>query len=429
MLRKLQQYTVSILCLVMLPLMVAEAARTLTLRAKVYEKLEQAGQLIEANQHTQAKALIDEVQKIANLNNFEKAQIANFLGFYYYDLKKYSQAIKSYQSVVANPKGLPDGLYNQTLYTLAQLYFEQEDYKKALQYAQEWFFATDEPSADAYMLIGQAYYMLKKYDKALPNVKKGIAMYEKAGRKPKENWLLLLRGIYYERNDYKNMLPAVKSLVKYYPKQQYMMTLAGIYNELNQESNMLAIFEAMYDSGYLEGKQKQLENLASLYLLQDIPIKAANLLEKEMATGTIKRTEKNLLLLAQSLATAKEYAKAISPLQEVAKQSGKGEHYMSLAQSLLALGEWGQAEQALLTALNKDDLKRKDKTWINLGLARLEQKKFTSAKKAFQQAQQDKRSADLANRWIRYADAEIKRLEALKAPVIIDAGPLLSSNT
>ena len=47
-----------------------------------------------------------------------------------------------------------------------------------------------------------------------------------------ENWLLLLRVIYFEQKDYDNMTNVVKELIAYYPKDTYVLTLAGIYSEL-----------------------------------------------------------------------------------------------------------------------------------------------------------------------------------------------------
>lgn len=386
---------------------------TLTLRASVYDKLDNARKLIEQGKYDSGKALLNKVKKMPNLNAFEQAQTANFLAFYYYENNNYSRAIQEYLKVVKTREGLPAGLYNQTLYTLAQLYFEKEDYSSALKFAKRWFNTAENPSADAYMLVGQAQYMLKDYKAALPNVRLGINKYISSKKKPKENWLLLLRGIYFELGDYKNLVPTIKRLINYYPKDQYLFTLAGAYGELGQEKAMLGVLEALYDSGYLQEKPKQLVNLANLFVYHDLPIKAAGLLEKEFKSKRLAPTEKNLKLLAQAYSAAKEYELAISPLKKLVANSGKAEYHLQLAYLYFSLNRWAKAEEMLALALTKKDLKNKGETLINLGLARLEQSKYKLAKKAFTGALSYKSSKKDANKWLEYTNSEINRMEEL----------------
>ncbi len=105
---------------------------TLTLRANVYERLDKASQLIEKKDYTKARVLIDRVVAMSGLNAFEKAQVANFSAYYYFAQEEYAQSLIEYLKVVKTPEGLPAGLYNQTLYTIAQLYFQQDNFAKAL---------------------------------------------------------------------------------------------------------------------------------------------------------------------------------------------------------------------------------------------------------------------------------------------------------
>ena len=62
------------------------------------------------------------------------------------------------------------------------------------------------------MLEGQALFQLARYDEALVPIKTAIDMYRDQGQTPKENWLLLLRVIYFEQKDYESMIDVVKEL-------------------------------------------------------------------------------------------------------------------------------------------------------------------------------------------------------------------------
>ena len=100
------------------------------------------------------------------------------------------------------------------------------------------------------MLEGQALFQLARYDEALVPIKTGIDMYRNQGQRPKENWLLLLRVIYFEQKDYESMIDVVKELIVYYPKDTYVLTLAGIYSELGDTKKQLALTEVLYEKAY-----------------------------------------------------------------------------------------------------------------------------------------------------------------------------------
>jgi tetratricopeptide (TPR) repeat protein len=345
------------------------------------------------------------------LSDYERAQIYNLEGYSYYLQERYTEAIKSYEKVLAQPD-LPEALVLSTLKTMAQLQFTQEDYKGALVTIDRLMQAVTEPSADIFMLKGQALFQMEKYDEALGPIKIAIDMYREQGRPPKENWLLLLRVIYFERNDYDNMLNVVKELLVYYPKDTYILTLAGIYSEQGDTKKQLALTEVLYEKGLLNSASN-VTNLANLYLMHGLPYKAAVLLQVEMDKKVVEANERNLRLLSQSWYQAREDQKAIAPLKIAAGMAEDGELYVRLAQSHINLEQWKDASAAAEKGLKMGGLKRTDQANIMLGMALFNQKRLTQARRAFERANQDKRSARTANQWIQYVDSEIKRAELM----------------
>ena len=103
-----------------------------------------------------------------------------------------------------------------------------------------------------YMLLGQAYFQMGDYDAALEPIKKAVDMDREQGNTPKENWLLLLRVIYYEKQDFKNMIAVLEELIQYYPKDTYLLTLAGAHSELGDTLKQLVIVETLYEKGLSE---------------------------------------------------------------------------------------------------------------------------------------------------------------------------------
>ena len=390
--------------------------QTVAMSQKVYEKLIEIQELVEAKNYANAQRLIDEISrgtgKKSKLSDYERAQIYNLEGYSYYLQERYADAIRSYEKVLAQPE-LPEALVLSTLKTMAQLQFTQEDYKGALLTIDRLMQSIAEPSADIYMLKGQALFQMERYDDALNPIKTAIDLYRDQGRPPKENWLLLLRVIYFERNDYGNMLKVVKELIVYYPKDTYILTLAGIYSEQGDTKKQLVLSEVLYEKGMLNSASN-VTNLANLYLMHGLPYKAAVLLQTEMDKKVVVSNERNLRLLSQSWYQAREDQKAIPPLKLAADMSKDGELYVRLAQSHINLEQWRDAAAAIEKGLKLGGLKRSDQANIMLGMALFSQKRLTQARRAFERANRDNRSARTAGQWIKYVDSEIRRSELLK---------------
>jgi len=386
--------------------------QTVAMSQKVYEKLTEIQELVEEKNYANAQRLIDDMGKgKTKLSDYERAQIYNLEGYSYYLQERYGEAIKSYEKVLAQPE-LPEALVLSTLKTMAQLQFTQEDYKGALATIDRLMQAVAEPSADIFMLKGQALFQMERYDDALGPIKIAIDMYRDQGRPPKENWLLLLRVIYFERNDYDNMLKVVKELLVYYPKDTYILTLAGIYSEQGDTKKQLALTEVLYEKGMLNSASN-VTNLANLYLMHGLPYKAAVLLQVEMDKKVVEANERNLRLLSQSWYQAREDQKAIPPLKIAAGMSDDGELYIRLAQSHINLEQWKDAAAAVNKGLKLGGLKRDDQANIMLGMALFNQKRLSQARRAFERANRDKRSARTAGQWIKYVDSEIRRAELM----------------
>ena len=386
--------------------------QTVAMSQPVYEKLIEIQEFVETEDFVNANKAIVDLQGKKKLSPYEKAQIWNISGYSYYLQEDYKQAIRSYNQVLSQPD-LPEALQQSVLKTVAQLYFTIEDYEKALVTINQLIAAIEEPAADVYMLLGQAHFQMANYEEAITPIKTAIDMFRGQGRVPRENWLLLLRVCYWELKDFPNMLIVLEELIEAYPKDSYILTLAGVHSELGDTKKQLALTEALYDKGYIDGKTHAV-NLANLYLLHGIPVKAAKTLEKEMKAGNVDESVRNLRLLSQAWYSAREDKKAIPPLVKAAAAGDEGELYIRLAQSYLNLEQWNNAAKAAKKGLDMGDLKRKDTANIMYGMALFNQKKLEQARRAFQAAGKDTRSKRAAGQWIKYVDSEIRRRDTLE---------------
>ena len=396
--------------------------QTVAMSQQVYEGLTAAQELVEAKQYgqaqTQIQALLDRGDK---LSPYERAQIWNLTAYSYYLQERYPEAIRAYEQVMAQPE-LPEALVLSTLKTKAQLQFTVEDYQGALNTVRELMNKVEEPAADVYMLMGQAYFQLGDYNNALKPIQTAVDMVKAQGNVPKENWLLLLRVIHYENKNYAAMIDVLEELITHYPKDTYLLTLAGAHSELEDTMKQLVIVEALYEAGFLK-TASHVTNLANLYLLHETPYKAAKLLEKEMNAGIVEENERNLRLLSQAWYTAREDEKSIPPLARAAELTNDGELYVRLAQSHLNLENWEEAASAVRRGLQAGGVKRTDTANVMLGMALFNQEKYSEARTAFERASRDDRSRRAAEQWMAYVDSEIKRAELMSQELPVDTRP------
>ena len=383
---------------------------TSAMSEKVYRKLAEAQELAEAEKFTEAKALLDNFD-MEKLSPYEKAQVYNFYGFIYYSQERYNDSIRAYENVLRQPD-IPDGLRDQTRYTIAQLYFTTEQWQKAIDLIEQWLKTAQNPGPDPYVLLASAYYQLEKWPKMIPPLEKAMDIARQRDTDIKEQWWLLLRVAYFEQKDFKKVTEILETLVSHWPKKEYWTQLSAMYGELGQEKRQLAAYWAAYDQGLLD-RSNELVQLAQLFLQADVPYKAGLVLEKGLKAELVEKTADNYRLLSQAWALAAEDQKAVPALKMAASMSADGDLDVRLAQSYLNLSRYDECIQAAREGLRKGGVKREDSARIVLGMCLYENKKYEDAKKAFMAAARDKRSERTARQWVQFIEREEERLRQL----------------
>lgn len=387
--------------------------RTQAMNNKVYEKLQAAQESVEAKDIKGALAILTELQNGKKpLNDSEMANVLNMFAFIYYSEENYSKALAAYNKILTLPEA-PEGTLVQARYSVAQLYFVTEDFEKGVAALLEWFKVTEAPTASAYMLLSQGYYQLKQFDKSLKNVEIAINMYKEKGKVPKENWYGLQRFLYYDKENYKKVVEILDELLLHYPKKQYWVQLSAMYSELKSDSKQLAAMETAYVQGMLN-KEKELINMAYLFLANEVPYKAAKVLDKGIKQKVIEPTSKNLELLGNSWRSAQEVKKAIPEMAKAAAKSDKGDLWARLCNIYLDNDEFKKAIDSCKKGLKKGGVKRKDTAYLVMGMAHFNLKQYDSARKAFKEAEKDKRSKGYASQWIKFMDKELERQKSLE---------------
>ena len=393
-----------------------ETRKTPALRNNIYEKLAEAQAFAEAKQYVEAEAvlndMLDATSKKSRLNRYELANVYNTYAYLRYAVEDYDGALDYYQKVIDQRPEIPLALEINTLYTVAQLYFLQENWRKGIDTLNTWMSVTDTPSTNAYVLLANGYFQLKDYDKSLSNIQIAIDREESAGKVPKEQWYNLARFIHFDRDNFREALNVLELLIMYYPKKQYWVQASHLYGEEKDEARQLALLEATYEQNLLDRSQ-DIVLISQLYLQAEVPYPAARAMEKGLADDIVEKESKNYELAGVAWRQAQEVTKSLPMLEAAASKSEKGELYARLGNVYLDVDKNKEAVEALKRGLDRGGVKRPDQARLALGMAYFNLGDFNAARRAFREARKDKRARSYADQWLKYITSEENRLEEL----------------
>ena len=390
--------------------------KTPALRNNIYEKLAEAQVFAEAKQYVEAEAvlndMLDATSKKSKLNRYELANVYNTYAYLRYAVEDYDGALNYYQKVIDQRPEIPLALEINTLYTVAQLYFLQENWRKGIDTLNTWMSVSDTPSTNAYVLLANGYFQLKDYDKSLSNIQIAIDREEAAGKLPKEQWYNLARFIHFDRDNFRAALDILEILIMYYPKKQYWVQASHLYGEEKDEARQLAMLEATYEQNLLDRSQ-DIVLLSQLYLQAEVPFPAARAMEKGLADDIVEKESKNYELAGVAWRQAQEVTKSLPMLEAAASKSEKGELYARLGNVYLDVDKNKEAVEALKRGLDRGGVKRPDQARLALGMAYFNLGDFNAARRAFREARKDQRARSYADQWLKYITSEENRLEEL----------------
>lgn len=390
------------------PVLAQQTERVPALREKVYSQLARAQTVADEQGNAQGIEVLNEVASRADsMNSYERAMLWNFFGFMYYDNGDTAKAIDYFGKVVAE-QPIPESLQKSTLFSLAQLALSDGQYDKSLNYLGQWRQLADaDELPKAWVLEAQAMYQNGRYQDALEPIQKAIAKAEDEGDVAKENWLILARAIHYELGQTDGVAKMLEKLVVNYSKPEYWLQLAGVYGQLEKNAKQLAVLEAAYQQGFVE-KPSELRNLAQVYYLNELPYKAAEIMEQGLSNGKLDNTLSNRKFYAQSLMQAKEYDAAIEAYQQAAELGDRGDMLAQAAQLALNIDRNDVALELAQQALAAGELKNPGNMYLVQGMVYVNQKQYQKAVAAFQSAQDYEATEAAASQWVRYAKSQLE---------------------
>ncbi len=387
-----------------------------------FEKLARAQEFFDA-EPKDLDAAVDMLngmlQRSRRYNGNEIGNIHNMLGFIYFTKEDYDLAISHYEKVIAQGEEIPEGLETTTLYTLAQLCFVTERFRDSLRYMQTWIDKAQNPGPTPHIFMGQVYYQMVDYPNAVGQIERGIAIAKERGTKVKENWWALLNYLYFEQENYPKVLETLEILVRDFPKREYWIRLAGMLNQLGRDEEQVYAMMAAHEAGFFS-RESDYVALAGLLMQENVPIRAANVMQEGFDAEVIKRTDRNLRSLGQAYQLAQETSEAIPILEEAAEASEDGRIYESLSQLYLQDDQFGACVVAASNAVEKGGLRKVQSTYVVRGMCEYNRDRLSQARSSFvscrneSRRERDDSNQRVCQQWISFIDKETRRRQKLK---------------
>jgi tetratricopeptide (TPR) repeat protein len=344
-----------------------------------------------------ARKLLPKVER----NDYEKALVYQTEAFAWASQEDYKNAIPAFVKAI-DLNALPQQQHEQMLNNVGQLYYAVEDRDSALKYLKRYLDETcSDPAPDAYILIASIYVDRKQYRSALPYVDKAI----RARKDVPETWYQLKLAIHYEQKQFKQAAEVLVTLIANHPiKEDYWKQLSGVFLEMKDDPESLAVLALAGRQGFLD-TEREIENLANVYLFLEIPYKAAQVLTDGMNAGIVDKTLESLEKLGTAWQMARENAQALSVFAEAAPLAADGRIWHRLGQIYIDDENWPKAEEALKNALAKG-VNDRGETQLLVGVAAWNQGKTDQARSAFLAARNDSATKSQAQAWLAHLATE-----------------------
>lgn len=364
------------------------------LAEKNWKQLSEINKLLDAGQVSDAitklNALLPQVQDKA----YDTAVTQQTLGYAYSTTNDYPNAVQAFRNALSSG-ALPISVSHDLEFNLAQLLIFIEQYQEGLKYLDRWIKAESNPSVDAYILAGTAYYESGQFQDAIPYAKNVINLKNSYD----ETWHQLLLSCYLKTNQYKNAANLLEKMLYISPDNKtYWQQLLATWQHTDNDKKILATMELMHAKGLFN--KDEVKQLINMYRYLDMPYKAANLLQTQLDNGQMSKDATNLELLGSVWLQAQERETSAKTLIKAANISGDGNLYYRIGQIFFDLEDYPQTIIHLQTAISKGKLTQPDYAQLLLGIALFHQKDYKKSQQNLELALKSQPTKSQANWWI-----------------------------
>lgn len=264
-------------------------------------------------------------------------------------------------------------------------------------------------TAEVQVALGAAYLEKKRYQDAVPLLRRGIA----AAAKPDPSWHRALIAALIGAGAFAEAATQIEASLRDDPAQpEAWRQLSALHLRAGRRERAQAAMEIASRLGYLKTAEDRLR-LVALTGQIGAPFEAGSVLQGWMQSGQVPRNTENRKLLAALWVRARESGLALQVLGALAASEPSRAIHEQMAQLHLERQDYERAAQSLSQALQLGE--PRGELWLNLGLARYQLAEVEAALDAFRKAAAFAPQQALARDWVAYLESGRAREQALAA--------------
>ena len=364
------------------------------------QALSAAIEALNREEYDRARGLVTSLPP-ATLTPFARSRVEQILFSVAYQQERYDEARDHLQRAIG-AGGLSEQEVTDAHYQSAQLLLQQERWPEGVAALESWLATAKQRSAAAYYLLAVAYYQSNEFAKALPMARAAIDHMEL----PQESWLTLLNALYLQQERFQDAASVLNQLIVLAPgKKTYWLQLSSVYGKLENYGNALAIMQLAHDGGMLT-ESAEILRLADLLMFNNVPLRAATVLEEGLAANRVPADETTYTKLANSWIEAREFDNAVSALERAGALAATGAALVRLGEVQIERGDWTNAEAALMQAIAKGGLSDLGYAQFLIGVALYNEGRLAESRGWFEQSRSTPDHREPSEAYLRYIAAE-----------------------
>jgi hypothetical protein len=348
----------------------------------VAKPLKAAQDALAAKKLDEALAHVREAQGAAGEKTAYDNYVMNIMLFQIYQQKQDLGDAIPVLAQAAQSQYAPAEQQKLWLKNIALYYFQQKDYTKALDAADQ-AMKHGVNDIDTLGLIAKAQYLTGKYKDAATTMQEVVAKQDK----PDEESLKLLWQFDLKANDDAGAAKAVEKLVTYYPKPEYWANALAplVRMDIKDAHLQLNVYRLMNDVGVLKLPSDYAE-MAEIALDAGYPGETQSVLQQAFAKNVfVEQRDKDRyqhLLEGAKQRAASDQAQ-LTNVEHTAEAAPNGDPLVQLGAAYISYGQNDKAVAAITKGIAKGGLKSPDEANLLLGIAQLRQKNNAAAQQSF----------------------------------------------
>jgi hypothetical protein len=354
-------------------------------RKPVYDKFTAAQDAAKKGSYTEAIRLLKEAKANAPLSKEEEYAVNEYLIYAASAAKDYRLVLQTVDERLATGRVTGADL-SRKLRLKATTHYTLNDYRGAAA-AFEKLSAAGGLTADDLKLLGTCQIQMRDFRAATTTLERAIAAQDKAGRSSSTGPLLeMLNSAYFETGNDAKRRETLHRLMVVAPKAKVFEQVVDVYAKESASDPVVMI--NVYRLGAARGllSREHYAKYAETALDLSSPGEAVAMLEKGMASGAIKKDDRNNRLLQDAKQQVERVKATLSQAEAEAKAIQTGEPEAKVATAYFTLKNYAKASEAAKRGVGKGKLRRPDDVNMLLGIALVESKRAAEAKNAFRAA-------------------------------------------